>query len=47
MKLQKDITFVPDFIKMEPGTKYGTAAGKLYGINLVDSANKRIFCRFL
>jgi hypothetical protein len=37
MKLQKDITFVPDFIKMEPGTKYGTAAGKLYGINLVDS----------
>jgi hypothetical protein len=34
MKLQKDITFVPDFIKMEPGTKYGTAAGKLYGINL-------------
>jgi hypothetical protein len=37
---QKDITFVPDFIKMEPGTKYGTAAGKLYGINLVDSANK-------
>jgi hypothetical protein len=26
MKLQKDITFVPDFIKMEPGTKYGTAA---------------------
>jgi hypothetical protein len=32
--------FKPDFIKMEPGTKYGTAAGKFYGIQMVDSANK-------
>jgi hypothetical protein len=34
-----DITYVPDYIKMEPGTKYGTG-GRFYGIQMVDSANK-------
>jgi hypothetical protein len=35
-----DITYVPDYIKMEPGTKYGTTGGRFYGIQMVDSANK-------
>lgn len=28
------------FIKLEPGTKYGTTAGKYYGINIVDAVDK-------
>jgi hypothetical protein len=40
MRLLKDITYVPDYIKMEPGTKYGTTGGRFYGIQMVDSANK-------
>jgi hypothetical protein len=28
------------YIKMEPGTKYGTTGGRFYGIQMVDSANK-------
>jgi hypothetical protein len=27
-----DMLNVPEFIKMELGTKYGTAAGRFYGI---------------
>jgi hypothetical protein len=42
-----DITYVPDYIKMEPGTKYGTTGGRFYGIQMVDSANKESSADFL
>jgi hypothetical protein len=35
-----DITYVPDYIKMEPGTKY--YYWRFYGIQMVDS-EQRIF----
>jgi hypothetical protein len=28
------------FVKLEPGTKYGTTAGRLYGVNIVDAIDK-------
>jgi hypothetical protein len=42
-----DITYVPDYIKMEPGTKYGTTGGRFYGIQMVDSANKESSADFI
>jgi hypothetical protein len=42
-----DITYVPDYIKMEPGTKYGTTGGRFYGIQMVDSANKNLQLIFI
>jgi hypothetical protein len=35
-----DMGYKPDFLKLEPGTKFGTAGGKFYGIQMVDAANK-------
>jgi hypothetical protein len=40
-----DITYVPDYIKMEPGT--GTTGGRFYGIQMVDSANKESSADFI
>jgi hypothetical protein len=37
---------VPDYIKMEPGTKY-TTGGRFYGIQMVDSANKESSADFI
>jgi hypothetical protein len=35
----RDITYVPDYIKMELGTKYGTTGGR-FMVKMVDSMNK-------
>jgi hypothetical protein len=40
------ISHIPDYIKMEPGTKYGTG-GRFYGIQMVDSANKESSADFI
>lgn len=37
---------MPTFVKLEPGTKFGTTAGKLYGVNIVDAIDKTSSAEF-